>query len=179
MHGPDIPVSWSKLAHYYDRSLHDQGNIDALTGRELNDPIEDNPLWDIPPEEGSLPAEEAWQLIDTLAAETAKPLECFFGVREGFAYLDDLRKRTSARIHLPMGRNHVALRGPVYLAARSLCTDVRQTVNLWWNAERSWCVATDIGHDSTFVGGSRDCIRKILDNPALETVEVTPGAPLG
>lgn len=40
--------------------------------------------------------------------------------------------------------------------------------NLWWPDDRSWCVATDIDLDSTYVGGTRECIDALLSGPALE-----------
>ena len=36
--------------------------------------------------------------------------------------------------------------------------------------DRAWCVATDIDLFDTYVGGSRECIEAILNNPELEAL---------
>lgn len=44
----------------------------------------------------------------------------------------------------------------------------------WWDATWRWCVATEIDFDSTLVAGDDTLIERILNTPALETIEVTP-----
>ena len=50
--------------------------------------------------------------------------------------------------------------------------------NLWWPADRAWCVGTDIDAQSTFVGGSRALIDALLHSEALETFEVDSSDPV-
>ena len=48
--------------------------------------------------------------------------------------------------------------------------------NIWWPKDRAWCVATDIDLFDSYVGGTEDCIKAILNNPALEALPTTPDA---
>ena len=48
-----------------------------------------------------------------------------------------------------------------------------QTPNLWWPDDRAWFVSTDIDLLDTYVGGSPDCIQRILDSPELEAFRVS------
>jgi len=43
-----------------------------------------------------------------------------------------------------------------------------QSPNLFWPQDRSWCIATEIDLDSTYVGGSGDLCEALLDDPRLE-----------
>jgi hypothetical protein len=61
-------------------------------------------------------------------------------------------------------------------AARNLAPEPHeQSANLWWPADRAWCVVTDIDLMSTYVGGSHACIGEVLDTPGLEAVAAAPG----
>jgi hypothetical protein len=44
----------------------------------------------------------------------------------------------------------------------------------WWPEDRQWCVCSDYDFSSTFVGGSRGLITRILDSRLIEAVEVSP-----
>lgn len=55
----------------------------------------------------------------------------------------------------------------------------RQSPNLLWPDDRSWCVATEIDFDSTLVGGPADLVDALLATPALEAYPVSPGDDLG
>lgn len=50
----------------------------------------------------------------------------------------------------------------------------RATVNLWWPADRSWCVASEIDMPSTYVGGSAELIDRILTDKRLEALLALP-----
>lgn len=67
-------------------------------------------------------------------------------------------------------------RGPI--EALELCFfesgDVHQSTNLLWPEDRSWLIATDIDHDSTYVGGNDDLIDELLSCSALEIYSVDP-----
>lgn len=100
---------------------------------------------------------------------------CWFGVWEGFACLDDAGLtdfRNSAQRLSVRGREHLVLRGSPYLAARPLCEQQRQSVNVWWPPSGAWCVYTDIELDSTLVAGSRALVDRVLADPGLEAVEL-------
>jgi hypothetical protein len=46
----------------------------------------------------------------------------------------------------------------------------RRSPNLWWPDDRSWFVATEIDFGSTYVGGGRELIGRVLAHPALEAL---------
>jgi len=39
--------------------------------------------------------------------------------------------------------------------------------SLWWPDDRAWCVASEIDLDSIYIGGSADCIVRLLAHPGL------------
>lgn len=161
-HGADVPLSWSYVerTHGLDAGAEPLPSLDAAL---------DTTVELAPPLVGSMPASEAWRLIDAVIAEEGES-RCWFAVWEGFGCLKEFRdaaQRLSVR-----GREHLVLHGSLYLAARPLCEQQRQSVNLWWPSTGAWCVYTDIELDSTLVAGSRALVGRVLDDPALEAVEL-------
>ncbi|TME00200.1 MAG: hypothetical protein E6I71_16745 [Chloroflexi bacterium] len=45
--------------------------------------------------------------------------------------------------------------------------------NLWWPADRTWCVASEIDFPYTYVGGSRSLIEEVVAHPLLESLPAT------
>ena len=74
------------------------------------------------------------------------------------------------RVELP-NRNYLLYSGGVS-GALALVASERQTPNLWWPADRAWCVATEIDLPWTYVGGSAELIDAILADPRLEAMPV-------
>lgn len=52
-----------------------------------------------------------------------------------------------------------------------------QTSNLWWPADHSWCVASEIDLPWTYVGGSCPLIERVLADERIEGFEVAPNDP--
>lgn len=81
-----------------------------------------------------------------------------------------------SRLYLP-GRDYVMFAGPLRSALRigSFVTEWfwPQSPNLFWPADRTWCVASEIDFDSTLVGGSVRLIDAILHTPELDAWTVT------
>ena len=50
--------------------------------------------------------------------------------------------------------------------------------NLWWPADRSWCVATEIDLAWTYVGGPAGLIEAVLGDERIEALPAGPGDPL-
>jgi hypothetical protein len=48
------------------------------------------------------------------------------------------------------------------------------TPEYWWPTDRSWCLCSEFDSEFTVVGGSRDLISSVVNNAALEALEVTP-----
>jgi hypothetical protein len=138
-----------------------------------------------------------------LAAHTADPDHCYFGLRtiqsweESFS-ADELKPL----LRLPLGRDHIVLAGPLSAVDQitrhhsnagrgsavmvawkrdgpgierpSIEWDSRDVPNLIWPEDRSWLVASEIDFDSTLVGGSAELIKAIVESPALEAWQVEP-----
>lgn len=104
------------------------------------------------------PAElEAWRL----EAEALRPVDPVpHDVRNG------------PRVRLP-NRDYLFYRGdpPDALA---FVESERQTANLWWPSDHSWCVATEIDLPWTYVGGSADLVAAVVSDPRLEALVVSP-----
>jgi hypothetical protein len=43
--------------------------------------------------------------------------------------------------------------------------------NLWWPDDRAWCVATEIDHQSTYVGGPEGLVSELLIDARFEALE--------
>jgi hypothetical protein len=49
-----------------------------------------------------------------------------------------------------------------------------RTPNWWWPDDRAWIVVSELDAPSTYVAGSADLVRAILDEPSLEAVPSDP-----
>jgi hypothetical protein len=83
--------------------------------------------------------------------------------------------RAGPRVRLPH-RDYFLYAGPAAAAAALASLDGTwgQCPNLWWPADRAWCVASEIDLPWTYVGGPRGLIDAIL---ADERIEALPAAP--
>lgn len=78
------------------------------------------------------------------------------------------------------GREYLLGRGPLEAALEigQQVNDgwfIAQSPNLFWPADRAWCVSTEIDFDSTLVGGPHYLIDDLLATPSLEVWRVQPG----
>jgi hypothetical protein len=82
------------------------------------------------------------------------------------------------RLHLPH-RDYILFSGPLEAITElghQVTRDwfIAQSPNLFWPADKSWCVATEIDFDSTLVAGSHGLIADVLGNPRLDAWTVDP-----
>jgi hypothetical protein len=155
--------------------------IAARRGVDLNDPVACESLIRSAQDGGylrvgSLPRPAIDPLIEHLRPCTTTPERCYFAVWEGFG--DSVMPRSvEPTLELPGRRYHVytgAIEGA--LTSHSEISFSHRSANLWWPADHSWCVTTEVDHGWTYVGARRTCIRALLDDPRLETVETTARA---
>jgi hypothetical protein len=83
------------------------------------------------------------------------------------------------RVHLPH-RDYLLLVGPLFAALQVGWRPTAdwfhpQSPNLFWPADRAWCVASEVDFDSTLVGGTAELVSDILQAPALDSLPVQPG----
>jgi hypothetical protein len=81
-------------------------------------------------------------------------------------------------VRLP-NRNYLLYAGPVaaVTAVAPLSGD-GQTANLWWPADRAWCVASEIDLAWTYLAGPAGLISALLADSRLEALPARPDDPL-
>lgn len=160
---------WSEIAEYT--------GVPLIAETRFNDLVAGSARWGRPAE-GGLHAQETRVLATVLADFTQTPDRAFFCPWEGFGLEEtEAWSDRPMRVQAPDRAYHL-LAGPV-AAAPVLPTPVEwRCASLWWPADRSWLVATDIDGYLTFVGGSHAAVEAVLADPALDTVRVQPSTPL-
>lgn len=91
----------------------------------------------------------------------------------------DTEAMEGPRLHHPE-RDYLLFTGPLEAATamgRWLTPDWfdAQSPNLFWPADHSWCVATEVDFDSTLVAGSTALVDAVLADPDLEAYPVDTG----
>jgi hypothetical protein len=76
-----------------------------------------------------------------------------------------------ATIGLP-GRSYLLVGGTVEDATRFIFQGSFQSPSLWWADDRSWFVHTEIDGMSTYVGGAREMVDRLVGEQVLESFEV-------
>jgi hypothetical protein len=172
----DVDVRWAEVAEENGTVAHPLMQWPAITGGwEFVAEEDQPPLWDDSPAEGHLPSAAAVRVAAVLRRHTRTPDDCWFGLWQGW---------TGARPGAPLlrlpGNEHLLVRGPVELAAANLAAEpAEQSANLWWPADRAWCVATDVDLMSTYVGGSAACLAELGTTDGLEVLPAQPDDPVG
>ncbi|MDE0063233.1 MAG: hypothetical protein OXU72_10650 [Gammaproteobacteria bacterium] len=153
----------------YRRLQNGDWVVDELPGAELLPVLRPGDAWITGPREGSLEPDLARTLQSVLARATEDSVPCWFGIWEGFGYLTQAQRAAPA-IEAPGRRWHL-FRAPVDHLERSFVDGFEnQTANLAWPEDRSWCLATEIDAEVTYVGGSKKLISAILEAPGLEAM---------
>jgi hypothetical protein len=167
----DVDVPWAEVAEENGTVSHPLMQWPGVTGGwEFVGEEDQSPLWDDSPAEGHLPAPVAARLAAVLRRHTGTPDDCWFGLWQGWTGA----LSTRPLLRLP-GREHLLVRGPVELAAANLAAEpAEQSANLWWPADRAWCVATDVDLMSTYVGCSEACLAELAGTRDLEVAPAGP-----
>jgi hypothetical protein len=156
------------------------------------------------PHEGSLFAPDAEVLAAILRDWTATPEDCWFCVWDGFGWdnastfaaltetgrppeiIEEPRRdpvpgpvREGPRVHLP-NRDYLLYQGPTAAVGTLARVDgtYGQYPNLWWPADRAWCVASEIDLQWTYVGGPRGLIDAVLADDRIEALPAAPDDPV-
>ncbi|KOX34214.1 hypothetical protein ADK67_04580 [Saccharothrix sp. NRRL B-16348] len=164
-------VSWAEIAASTGRRVHALAQFGAITAD----------AWpDRPPEIGNLPADEFRRLCAVLTRHTDTPDRCWFGLWNGYGWLDAAER--GGEVRLP-GRDYLLFTGPLSAVGEpgwrlSGSTTTHQSPNLLWLADRAWCVGGEIDLHCTFVGGSEDLVDEILADGGLEAWRVRPEDPI-
>jgi hypothetical protein len=175
-HG-DRLVRWAQVAAWSGMPLRRDAQFHSIALPPAA-PGEPPPYHGQGPRDGSLYGPDAEVLAGILRGWTVTPEDCWFCVWDGYGWESALslgQAREAPRVQLPH-RGYLLYQGPVEaaLALPGLDGTFGQCPNLWWPADRAWCVASEIHLPWTYVGGPRGLIDAIL---ADDRIEALPAAP--
>ncbi|MGH2730700.1 MAG: hypothetical protein ACRDJI_08845 [Actinomycetota bacterium] len=166
-HATEGPVSWATVAEETGRVLHPLAQFARIAN--LGDDWNAQPSWGRRPFEGSLPEEVVGPLAEAARSYTNTRERCWFCVWEGFGQLNYMEGYEDApRVTIP-GRKYLLFRGALDVV-RSFPHELDGGPQIWWPDDRAWCVATEIDLDSTYVGGGRDFVDRLIGDPGLEVM---------
>ena len=193
------PVRWADVAAWSGMPLRPDAQFHSIALPPA-DPGEPPPYQSQGPREGSLDWSDAEVLAGILRDWTATPEDCWFCVWDGYGW-ETARllfavatsgtgepPPTAAsprrgpvpgpvlegpRVQLP-NRSYLLYQGPAEAALTlpALEGAFGQCPNLWWPADRAWCVASEIDLPWTYIGGPRGLVDAIL---ADDRIEALPG----
>jgi hypothetical protein len=158
-------VRWSEVAERSGRQAHRLMQFGRIAN--IGDDPNSHPSWGQRPLDGTLPTEVSDRLLPILGASTSTPHACWFCLWDGFGDINQRHYEGVPRVVTP-GRTYLLLRGPI-----DTIRSFGQTPNIVWPEDRAWCLAIEIDLDSTYVGGSEECIERVL-RPALEAFPAYP-----
>jgi hypothetical protein len=192
--GDDRLVRWAEVAAWSGTPLRPDAQFHTVALPLLR-PEREAPWSSQGPREGSLYPPDAEALAGIVREWTSTPGRCWFCVWDGHGWGGTLLTpagepsvplpdpvpepvRRGPRVHLPE-RDYLLYTGPAeaVLAAGPLSGD-DQTANLWWPADRAWCVASEIDLAWTYVGGPAGLIERVLADGRIEALPAEPGDPL-
>ena len=193
-HGRGQPIRWaevgeSNLPVVYGFALHSNGLLaqtrqtqyrrmedgrwvmDELLAADLVPVLQCGDAWMVGPAEGSLEPELARILKRVLRGATSGSDACWFGIWEGFGYLSEAQRRAPSIA--TRDRTWHLFRAPLDCLDCSFANGfAHQPANLVWPEDRSWCLATEIDSEATYIGGSKELLTAVLEERALETEPV-------
>ena len=164
-------VRWADVAQATGGTAHPRMQWHALVGS--TDPLNfTGARWPgTNPARGNLAPDALAALCEALAPHTATADECWFCLWDGYGWPNVALDAQA--VELP-GRRYLLLAGTLAQATQIVSPSARQSPNLFWPADRAWCVATELDFDSTLVGGSDRLIQAILANDALDAWPIQP-----
>lgn len=169
-HGEGRSARWVDVAEEVGT-----GDLDELNSRYIDVMYSNVPSRSLDPfngpDTGHLDGVTAEALVEVLADATGTSGDVYVAVWEGWGDTPPARFPGAARLPTP-ARGHFLLRGPlegVLTPVSAATTGRRPASGIWWPADHSWFVHTEIDFPWTFVAGDRDLARTIHRHPALET----------
>jgi hypothetical protein len=199
----DRLVRWADVAAWSGMPLRQDAQFHSIA-LPPTAPGEPPPYDSQGPQVGSLYRPDAEVLAAIVRDWTATPQDCWFCVWDGFGwgtaitfaaltetgqpseFVGEPRSdpvpgqvRDGPRVHLPH-RDYFLYSGPAAAVAAlaSLDDTCGQCPNLWWPADRAWCVASEIDLPWTYVGGPRGLIDAVLADDRIEALPAAPDDPV-
>ncbi|HET7482883.1 MAG TPA: hypothetical protein VFK89_08490 [Actinomycetota bacterium] len=200
------PVTWRQIAEANGKQFHPEMQFEFLVPDDcfdgaLNCRRSQEGLWDEPPELGEIPGDIARALAELLRGFTGTPESCYFAYWEGwgdpvesvatkigetppepapldFAGSPRAERDRAAKFLIP-GRGFYLYEGAITEATTSWMGDLGNRPSLWWPADRSWCVATEIDFVCTYVAGPEGIAEALVNDPRIEAVPTAPTDGIG
>jgi hypothetical protein len=166
--GEEEPVRWSTVAAWTGRVVHSQMQFERFANLAQHE----FPPWDSPPMQGVLPRRECERVAGLLRSFTSTPASCWFGIWDGYGFFDPKRYSDIPRVRA-QHRDYLLFRGPIDAVTGFAWGLSEQSPNLWWPEDEAWCVATDIDLSDTYIGGSDECIDRVLADGKIEAFRTT------
>lgn len=175
-----VGVPWRTVSEWSGKPLQATSHIedlmlrpDGLTWSEQND-------YGWQPRQGELDEPTLSSLLVHLAIDISDLNEIWMLTWTGFGGQSDI-------VGLPVrvtwflaitGREYVLRKGSITSSTDNL-EDPRfaNPPTFWWPDDRSWFASSDIDSSSTYIGGSRELIERILNDPALEALPADLNGP--
>jgi hypothetical protein len=189
----DKLVRWRDVADWGGQVLTVQSQWLAVAMPE-HEPTHARPWRSQGPEVGSLYLDDARALAEIARQFTDTPQRIWCCIWDGFGWWSRswLLPRGQIALSPPPSPIPIEARDwpkvhtrhrDYFLYEESLVTSFTEAIesleghspNLWWPSDHAWCVGTEIGFNSTFVGGSRSFIAAVLASEELEAFEVSSG----
>lgn len=192
LHPPQLPegqyplVRWRDVSRWSGTAMHEHVQWHEIALPETT-PSAQAPWRSQGPRQGAPFDEDMKVLVEHLAATTSTPASCYFCVWVG--HLGPAARYTSSGrpseqipapphpsrlVQLPW-REYAMYEGP--LSSATSFADVSHwpgpTANLWWPEDHSWCVASEIDLQWTYVAGSNDLIERILADERIEALRAS------
>jgi hypothetical protein len=185
-------LRWADVAAQNGRTVHPLMAFERISIPAGGSAIEEA-QWIEEPRVGSLDPDDVIALADCLGHFTGTSQRCFFAIWEGygqfspgaciamFSASEVTPNVARPRLLIPpaavltaqrlvgVGRKYLLYSGPLSAIA-SFHANLWDSPNLWWPEDRNWCVATDIDLNSTYLGGSEDCIEALCSDSRFEVL---------
>lgn len=181
---PGTPTNWHAVARSelpicvgrkQYRKLPTGGWVEeALPEGDIHLLIRVGDTWISGPEEGVLEPAHARTLLSLLENETNEPESCWFGIWNGFGITSI--EETRAPLFDAPNRSWHLYHGSLQSIDKSFADSdlFHRPANLVWPNDRSWCLATEIDLEASYLGGSSKLISAVLEKSELDVVPVEP-----
>ena len=157
-------VRWTEIAFKNGLTVHPEMQFHSILGKSPSERYQ-QPEWGSLPSVGRLDPAEIGLIAEVLAEFTKTPELCYFCIWEGSSIVSQSRYRKHHVVEAG-GYEYLVFRG------RLDVVPVHDSPNIWWPEDRAWCVASDIDAFDTLVGGSRECIARLIAHPGLEVLPI-------
>ena len=137
-------------------------------------PVAVSKAWISGPAEGVLEPAQARKLLPLLETETNEPENCWFGIWNGFQFRSIEESR--APLFDAPNRSWRLYQGSLRSIDKSFDDSdlFHHPANFVWPNDRSWCLATEIDLEASYLGGSSKLISAVLEQSELDVIPVEP-----